>query len=80
MNDKKAQAFVIFARQVAKEETIWADWHNRVFGVGGKFVELFPTKKDRVQFVNSSYYTQIERLSKALRKGMSIQQYTIPTD
>lgn len=78
MNDQKARAFVEFARQVAEEEAIWADWHNRVFGAGGQFAEIFPTESEREQFFLSAYYVQIEKLSERLREGMSIKDYTIP--
>lgn len=78
MNETKAKEFVSFARQVAHEETVWADWHNRVFGVDGKFAEVFPTDTERMEFSESGYYVQIEKLADALREGKRIEEYTLP--
>lgn len=79
MDDEKIRNFVTFARAVAEEETVWADWHNRVFGVEGKFIELFPTREERIQFFNSPYSVEVESISLSLREGRSIQEYTVPS-
>jgi hypothetical protein len=78
MNDKSAAEFVAFARQVATEEATWADWQNRVFGTEGKFVELFPTEPERAEFVESTCFLQVEEISKQLRAGVPIEEYTVP--
>lgn len=78
MNDSKANEFVSFARRVAQDEAAWADWHNRVFGVDGKFAELFPTEGERLEFSESGHYAQIEKLSDNLRAGKRIDDYTLP--
>ena len=78
MKEQKAREFVSFARQVATEESTWADWHNRVFGTDGKFVELFPEESDRKEFIESAYQVQIEKIVEAIRDGMSIREYTVP--
>lgn len=78
MNDRKASEFVAFARRVAEEETSWADWHNRVYGIDGEFGKLFPSEVERRSFFESSYQSQIEEISASLRNGVSIQEYTMP--
>lgn len=78
MNESNAKEFVSFARRVAHDEAVWADWHNRVFGVDGKFVELFPTEAERLEFSESGYYALVEKLSDGLREGKRIEEYTLP--
>ncbi len=78
MNAEKAREFVEFARQVAEEESAWADWHNIVFGTDGKFKEMFPTERERAEFSESGTYSEIEKISDALRIGKSIGEYTQP--
>lgn len=78
MNEVTAKEFVVFARRVAEEEAAWADWHNRVFGTDGKFMELFPTQEERAEFVESRFHAEIERISNDLRVGKSIAEYTVP--
>ena len=77
--DVIAKRFVSFARKVSEEETVWADWHNRVFGVDGEFGKKFETVEKRKKFLNSSYHLEIDQISRKMKNGQSILDYTIPT-
>lgn len=79
MNTENAIRLVEIAKRVAQEETSWADWHNAVFGIDGHFGKLFQRREDRAAFVDSSYYSEIESVSRSLKEGKSIQEYTIPS-
>ena len=40
----------------------WIELSNAVFGIGGKFSELFPTQSERVRFTKSEEYAKIQEL------------------
>jgi hypothetical protein len=78
MDESKVRQFMAFARRVAEEEAEWADWHNIVFGVDGKFAEMFPTEAERREFTQSAFWAEIEGIERALREGKTLAEYTLP--
>lgn len=58
----KAQQALEFARKKAKECESWIDLGNAMFGIGGKFGELFPTESERTQFLKTDEYAEIAKL------------------
>ncbi len=79
MNHENAHQFIEFAKKVADEVSFWVDWHNAVFGMNGKFMELFSTCDDRLEFTKSSYNDIINDIAEELRKGKSIKEWTRET-
>ena len=51
-----------FAQTQAKTSKTWIELSNAIYGIGGKFSELFPTQSERTQFVKSPEYKQIQEL------------------
>lgn len=51
-----------FAEERAKHCENWIELSNAVFGIGGKFGELFPTQSERIQFTKSDEYAKIQEL------------------
>jgi predicted HicB family RNase H-like nuclease len=56
-----------FARQTAKTARSWVDFHNALFGIGGKCTELFPTEADRVAFAKTGEYREVQQLLEQVR-------------
>jgi hypothetical protein len=57
-----AQEALQFAQRKAQECETWIDFSNALFGLGGKFAELFPTESARTQFTKTEEYAEIARL------------------
>ena len=51
-----------FTEEKAKTCATWIELSNAVFGIGGKFSELFPTQSERVQFAKTDEYAKIHEL------------------
>lgn len=51
-----------FTQDRAKQCETWIELSNAVFGIGGKFSELFRTQSERVQFARSDEYAKIQEL------------------
>jgi hypothetical protein len=68
MSKKKAQEALKIARELAKAAKSATDFHNAFFGIGGKFVELFPDRAEREAFLKTSEYRQIDQMRAALAK------------
>jgi predicted HicB family RNase H-like nuclease len=58
----KAQQALEFARCKAKECESWIEFGNAMFGIGGKFGELFSTESERAQFLRTEEYAEIAKL------------------
>ena len=69
MSKKKAQEALRIATQLAKTAKSATDFHNAFFGIGGKFVELFPERAEREAFLNTPEYRQIAELRAAFAKA-----------
>jgi len=62
----KAEQALEFAEEKAKTCQTWVELHNAVFGIGGKFTELFPTQSERVQFTKTDEFAQVQELISSL--------------
>jgi predicted HicB family RNase H-like nuclease len=58
----KPQEALKFAQDKAKTCQTWMELSNAMYGIGGKFSELFPTQSERVQFTKSEEYAQVQDL------------------
>jgi predicted HicB family RNase H-like nuclease len=58
----KAEDALKFTEEKAKTCETWIELSNAVFGIGGKFTELFPTQGERVQFTKTEEYVKIQEL------------------
>lgn len=69
MASKKTAAAQLleFARTEAKRAKVWSDLHNAIYGIGGKFLTLFPKSSDRAAFAKSSEFEEIAKLIADLR-------------
>ena len=57
-----AQQLLEFAQQEATSAATGITLHNAVYGVGGKFAELFPTQRARTLFAESDEFKTINGL------------------
>ena len=58
----RAQELVDFARSLQDSGLTWVEANNSIYGPGGRFVTLFPTKTDRVAFARTAESRQIDAL------------------
>ena len=58
----KAKEALDFVKEKAKTCETWIELHNAVFGIGGKFTELFPTQSERVQFTKTEEFGKLQEL------------------
>lgn len=58
---RSAEALQI-ARAAAKKIGPWQELHNHLYGIGGVFSQLFPTKADRLAFTQTGESRQINEL------------------
>ena len=68
MNKTKAQQALDFVKQIVAECPTATDLHNRFFGIGGKFGELFPTQPERESFLDTPEYREISRIRRELQE------------
>jgi len=68
-DEYKAQEALQFVRDAAAKSESATDLHNAFFGIGGKFGELFPTRTQRADFLETSEYQEICRIRESLRQG-----------
>ncbi len=64
----KATDALEFAREAAKTAKTWVELSNAIFGIGGKFGELFPTQSERVEFTKTPEYREIQELIRQLQE------------
>ena len=58
----RAQELLDFARSLQDSGLTWVEANNAIYGPGGRFVKLFPTKADRVAFAKMDESRQIDEL------------------
>ncbi len=58
----KARQALEFAKEKARECQTWIELSNALYGIGGKFAELFPTESERTQFIKTEECEQIAQL------------------
>lgn len=63
----KAREALAFARQKAAQTRSWIEFHNALFGMGGRCTELFPTQAERVRFGQTEEHRQIMELLEQLQ-------------
>jgi hypothetical protein len=68
MSQSKAEQALEFVREIAQGGASAIDLHNAFFGNGGQFSELFPTRAEREQFLETPEYQEICRIRSALRQ------------
>ena len=61
----KAQQALLIARELAKDAKSSVDFHNALFGIDGKFGELFPMRAEREAFLKTQEYREISRMRAA---------------
>lgn len=54
--------FLDFARQQARKTKTWIDLHNAIFGIGGKFSELFPEQSERLACSKTDEFAKVQEL------------------
>src|SRR5438445_7377861 len=61
--ETRAQDLLTLARKLAETPGLtWVAANNAIYGPGGPFVRLFPTKADRLAFAGSDERRQIDEL------------------
>jgi predicted HicB family RNase H-like nuclease len=55
-----------FARSLQDSGLTWVEANNAIYGPGGRFVKLFPTKTDRVAFARTEESRKIDELIDSL--------------
>ena len=58
----RAQELLEFARSLKDSGLTWVEANNAIYGPGGRFVQLFPTKTDRVAFARMEESGKIDEL------------------
>lgn len=52
-NTRKTAQLLKFAEQRLQQSSDWVDFHNALFGIGGKATELFPTESERAALIRT---------------------------
>ncbi len=68
-NSFKEQQLLAFARQLADQGADWIEVHNAIFGIGGKFGQLFTTAPERSRFFKTAENKEIARVIDELQGG-----------
>jgi hypothetical protein len=58
----RAQELLDFARSLQDSGLTWVEANNTIYGPGGRFVKLFPTKPERVAFAKMDESRKIDEL------------------
>jgi predicted HicB family RNase H-like nuclease len=58
----RAQELLDFARSLQDSGLTWVEANNSIYGPGGRFVTLFPTKADRMAFARTAESRQLDEL------------------
>ena len=62
----RAQELLDFARSLQDSGLTWVEANNSIYGPGGRFVTLFPTKADRVAFARTEESRKLDELIDSL--------------
>ena len=62
----RAQELLDFARSLQGSGLSWVEANNAIYGPGGRFVTLFPTKSDRTAFARTAESHQLDELIDSL--------------
>ncbi len=63
---RRVQELLDFARSLKDSGLTWVEANNAIYGPGGRFVTLFPTKADRVAFARTEESHKIDELVDSL--------------
>jgi predicted HicB family RNase H-like nuclease len=63
---RRAQELLDFARNLQNSGLTWVEANNAIYGPGGRFVKLFPTKADRLAFARTAESHKIDELVDSL--------------
>jgi predicted HicB family RNase H-like nuclease len=58
----RAQELLDFARSLQDSGLTWVEANNSIYGPGGRFVTLFPTKTDRLAFARTAASRRLDEL------------------
>jgi predicted HicB family RNase H-like nuclease len=58
----RAQELLDFARSLQDSGLTWVEANNSIYGPGGRFVTLFPTKSDRMAFARTAASRKLDEL------------------
>jgi HicB family len=62
----RAQELLEFARSLHATGLTWVEANNAIYGVGGRFTKLFPTRTDRLAFARMEEGRKLDALIDAL--------------
>ena len=62
----RAQELLDFGRSLQGSGLTWVEANNSIYGPGGRFVTLFPTKADRMAFARMEESRKIDELIDSL--------------
>jgi HicB family len=62
----RAQELLEVARSLKDSGLTWVEANNAIYGPGGRFVQLFPTKTDRMAFARMEESRKIDELIDSL--------------
>ena len=66
MPKSKARQLLEYAESKVPECETWIDLHNAVYGIGGKFAELFPSQATKLAFQKTKEHAAIRDLMSGL--------------
>jgi len=67
--DAKAARLLKIAREAFGRTSDWTEFSNAVYGIGGPFARLFPTRAEREAFEQTDEHRQIEEMLEKLQGG-----------
>jgi len=62
----RAQELLEFTRSLQDSGLTWVEANNSIYGPGGRFVHLFPTKTERVAFARTEESRKLDELIDSL--------------
>ena len=66
-SQKRAQELLVLAGKLAETPGLtWVEANNAIYGPGGPFVRLFPTKADRADFARTKEREDVDKLIDSL--------------
>ena len=58
----RAQELLEFASKLKRSGLTWVEANNAIYGPGGRFVKLFPTKPERVAFAKTEESRKLDQV------------------
>lgn len=60
--EERAAELLAFAKRAKRSCRTWHDLHNRIYGVGGELVRLFPSESERIAYSKTPEFEEISKL------------------